>query len=132
MTTHGSGLGLFWQNVASLPAAVRESFSRRSAPTSDRARSQSVFANMFLHIHSTRVHPHALRLTYTWGLGVASAALFFILTVTGVLLMIYYSLRRPNRAVYTQYPSLGGTANGHHRHSPHGASVLYRIVHEAA
>ena len=90
MTTRSSGLGLFWQNVTTLPSSLKESFSRRSTPTSDRARSQSVFANMFLHIHSTRVHPHALRLTYTWGLGVASAALFFILTVTGVLLMIYY------------------------------------------
>jgi quinol-cytochrome oxidoreductase complex cytochrome b subunit len=90
MTSPASGLGLFWQNVTHLPMSVKESFSRRSAPTSDRARSQSVFANMFLHIHSTRVHPHALRLSYTWGLGVASAALFFILTVTGILLMIYY------------------------------------------
>ncbi|HWO56172.1 MAG TPA: cytochrome b N-terminal domain-containing protein [bacterium] len=90
MTTKTSGLGLFWQNVVSLPSSLRESFARRSAPTSDRARSQSIFANIFLHIHSTRVHPHALRLSYTWGLGVASAALFFILTVTGVLLMIYY------------------------------------------
>ncbi|MEW5875141.1 MAG: cytochrome b N-terminal domain-containing protein [Candidatus Zixiibacteriota bacterium] len=90
MTTRSPGLGLFWRNVTALPSSLKESFSRHSSPTSDRARSQSIFANMFLHIHSTRVHPHALRLTYTWGLGVASAALFLILTVTGVLLMIYY------------------------------------------
>jgi len=63
MITRTSGLGLFWQNVTSLPSTLKESFSRRSAPTSDRARSQSIFANIFLHIHSTRVHPHALKLT---------------------------------------------------------------------
>lgn len=85
-----AGIALIWNNLLTLPRAVRESFARRSSPTSDRARSQSIFANIFLHIHSTRVHPQALRLTYTWGLGVASAALFLILTVTGVLLMVYY------------------------------------------
>jgi quinol-cytochrome oxidoreductase complex cytochrome b subunit len=81
---------MIWQNFRALPASIKESFMRRSAPTSDRTRAQSVFANIFLHIHSTRVHPNALRLTYSWGLGVASAALFLILTVTGILLMVYY------------------------------------------
>jgi quinol-cytochrome oxidoreductase complex cytochrome b subunit len=90
MSDHPTGSATIWQNVRTLPASIKESFLRRSAPTSDRARAQSVFANFFLHIHSTRVHPNALRLTYTWGLGVASAALFLILTVTGILLMVYY------------------------------------------
>jgi len=90
MSDHVTGPVTIWQNVRALPVSITESFKRRSAPTSDRARSQSVFANFFLHIHSTRVHLNSLRMTYSWGLGVASAALFLILTVTGILLMVYY------------------------------------------
>lgn len=85
-----SGLSIFWDNILSLPQTVRHAVFRHDAPTSDRTRSQAVFANFFLHIHSARVHPHSLKLTTTWGLGVSLIAQFVILTVTGVLLMVYY------------------------------------------
>jgi quinol-cytochrome oxidoreductase complex cytochrome b subunit len=80
----------FLGNLLALPRNLWRATVRHDAPTSDRARSQTVFANCFLHIHSVRVHPHSLRLTTTWGLGVSLAAQFIILTVTGVLLMVYY------------------------------------------
>ena len=80
----------FWQNVRDLPRTLWRAMVRHGAPTSDRARSQAVFSNVFLHIHSARVHPHSLRVTTTWGLGVSLVAQFIILTVTGVLLMVYY------------------------------------------
>ncbi len=80
----------FLGNVLALPRNLWRATFRHGAPTSDRTRSQAVFANFFLHVHSARVHPHSLRLTTTWGLGVSLVAQFIILTVTGVLLMIYY------------------------------------------
>jgi len=84
------GLSSFLGNIKALPKNLWESTIRHGAPTSDRSRSQVVFSNFFLHIHSTRVHPHSLRLTTTWGLGVSLFAQFIILTVTGILLMVYY------------------------------------------
>lgn len=85
-----TGLQIFWDNIKALPQTFRQAVFRHGTPTSDRTRSQAVFANVFLHIHSTRVHPHSLKLTSTWGLGVSLIAQFIILTVTGILLMVYY------------------------------------------
>ena len=85
-----SALAGFWENIKGLPYTLRDSVLRHGAPTSDRARSQAVFSNFFLHIHATRVHPRSLGLTATFGLGVALVSQFIILTVTGVLLMVYY------------------------------------------
>lgn len=73
-----------------MPLNMRTSVMRHGAPTSDRARSQAIFSNFFLHIHATRVHPRSLRLTTTWALGISLLSQFIILTVTGVLLMVYY------------------------------------------
>jgi quinol-cytochrome oxidoreductase complex cytochrome b subunit len=80
----------FRENVKTLPGNLWRAVVRHGAPMSDRARSQAVFSNVFLHVHSARVDPHSLRLTATWGLGVSLVAQFVILTVTGVLLMVYY------------------------------------------
>ena len=85
-----SGSGAFWANLKALPRTLTGSVVRHGAPTSDRARSQSVFGNVFLHIHATRVHPHSLRLTTSWGLGVSLISQFAILADTGILLMVYY------------------------------------------
>ena len=86
-----SGLGVFWENLRSMPRHLRDAVIRHGAPTSDRARSQAVFTNFLLHIHPTRTHPRTLRLSTTWGLGVSLISQFIILTVTGVLLMVYYA-----------------------------------------
>ncbi len=86
-----NGLGTFLENMAGLPRNFAASLIRHGAPTSDRARSQTVFSNFFLHVHSTRVHPDSLRPAATWGLGVSLISQFAILAVTGVLLMVYYS-----------------------------------------
>lgn len=81
----------FATNLRHLWSNFLGSFRRSGKPTSDRARSQTVFANFLLHIHSTRIHLRSLRFTATLGLGVAALASFLIATVTGVLLMIYYT-----------------------------------------
>lgn len=56
-----------------------------------RKRISKVTQNFFLHIHSTRVHPHALKPSYTLGLGVMLGFLFLVMLVTGVLLMLHYT-----------------------------------------
>jgi quinol-cytochrome oxidoreductase complex cytochrome b subunit len=80
----------YFKNISRFPKTFRESFIRHGSPTTDRARSQTVMSNIFLHIHSTRIHRYTLKKTFTMGLGVIAASSFFILVVTGVILMIYY------------------------------------------
>jgi quinol-cytochrome oxidoreductase complex cytochrome b subunit len=81
----------FRDNLRHLWRNLLASVFRTGRPTSDRARTQTVFGNFLLHIHSTRIHLHSLRFTTTLGLGVAALASFLIAAVTGVLLMIYYT-----------------------------------------
>jgi quinol-cytochrome oxidoreductase complex cytochrome b subunit len=87
----GTGLQNFGENLRRLPRSVKESISRHESTGSDRSRSQAVFSNIFLHVHSTRTHVRSLGLTATFGLGIAALSLFFILTITGILLMVYYT-----------------------------------------
>lgn len=80
----------FGRNLLSTPKTFRDSLVRHGKPTSDRARSQAIFGNFFLHMLPVRTHLHAIKATTTFGLGIATLVLFIILCVTGVLLMVYY------------------------------------------
>lgn len=80
----------FWKNLRGVMATLRRTIFRHGIPRSDRSRSQAVFGNFFLHIHSARIHRHSLKWTTTLGLGIITAALFVLLTITGILLMFYY------------------------------------------
>lgn len=57
---------------------------------SNRNRALTVFSNVFLHIHPVKVPERSIRFWHTMCLGGLSFALFLVLTVTGVLLMLYY------------------------------------------
>ena len=83
--------GSFWENLHQLWHNLKAAIFRSGKPTSDRARSQKVFGNFLLHIHSTRIHLRSLQFSATLGLGVAALASFFVAAVTGILLMIYYT-----------------------------------------
>ncbi len=85
-----SALREFWDNLLAAPRRVVDSAFRGGTPSTDRTRSTFVFGNVFLHLHSVRTHRWSLRWTATMGLGIASAAAFFVTLVTGVLLMFYY------------------------------------------
>jgi quinol-cytochrome oxidoreductase complex cytochrome b subunit len=85
------GAASFWYNLRHLWKHFRAAVFRTGQPTSDRSRAQKVFGNFLLHVHSTRTHLRSLQFSATLGLGVASLASFFIATVTGILLMIYYT-----------------------------------------
>ncbi|MFI5397916.1 MAG: cytochrome b N-terminal domain-containing protein [Candidatus Binatia bacterium] len=80
----------FLQNLRDLPQQFTASLIRSGSPTSDRSRSSFVFGNLFLHLHSVRVHRWTLRWATTWGLGLAATAGFLLTLVTGILLMFYY------------------------------------------
>ncbi|HYT75553.1 MAG TPA: cytochrome b N-terminal domain-containing protein [Vicinamibacterales bacterium] len=72
-----------------LNAAGRSVF-RIGWPQTDKDRAAAMISSFFLHIHPARVSRHALRPTYTFALGLISAILFVILSVTGLALMLYY------------------------------------------
>jgi len=59
-------------------------------PQTDKDRAAAMISSFFLHLHPARVSRHALRPTYTFALGLISAILFVILSVTGLALMLYY------------------------------------------
>lgn len=85
-----SALRRYVRNLLDTPRDFRRSLIRHGRPTSNRAASQAVFANLFLHVMPTRMHRYSLRFRATLGLGVVSLALFFLLIATGIPLMIYY------------------------------------------
>ncbi len=92
----------FFANLRALPATLKESALRLGRrPQSEREAAQATFHNLFLHIHSVRVHVRTLAPGLTLGLGLMATASLAILCVTGVLLMVYY---KPSTAL--AYPSV--------------------------
>lgn len=61
-----------------------------SAPVAVAATKPSGFATLLLHLHPKMVPEESLRLNRTFGLGGIALLLFFILIVTGALLMFVY------------------------------------------
>jgi quinol-cytochrome oxidoreductase complex cytochrome b subunit len=84
-------LSTLWRNLQGAPRLIWSTFWRHPATSSSRGRSGAIVQNLFLHIHSVRIHRFSLKATFTAGLGIATLALFLILIVTGVFLMIYYN-----------------------------------------
>jgi len=69
---------------------VGRSIFRVGLPESNLERSQAMVSSFLLHVQPAKVNRHALRASYSLGLGLISLYLFFILCGTGVLLMFYY------------------------------------------
>jgi quinol-cytochrome oxidoreductase complex cytochrome b subunit len=69
---------------------VGRSIFRVGLPQSNLERSQAMVSSFLLHVQPAKVGRHALRPSTTFGLGLISLYLFFILIGTGVLLMFYY------------------------------------------
>lgn len=124
----------FLRNLREVPRNFRESVFRHGRPTSDRARTQTVVQNFFLHIHPAQVHNHVFKWTTTMGLGVMIVALFLFLVVTGVLLMVYYKPSVENaydsiKNIHFVVPT-GRIMRNAHRWAAHGMVVLV-ILHMA-
>ena len=69
---------------------VGRSVFRVGLPASNLERSQAMVSSFLLHVQPAKVNRHVLRASTTLGLGLISLYLFFILIVTGILLMFYY------------------------------------------
>ena len=67
-----------------------KSVFRRGPALTNRTRSQAIFGNVFLHILPVKVRQKSLRVRATYYLGPLAFFLFIVLTVTGILLMLYY------------------------------------------
>jgi len=113
-----------WKSLAQLPENVWRSIFRNPLPSSDLGRAQTSFTNFFLHLHPVKVHRNSLKPTFTLGLGLISFFLFFILVVTGILLMFYYV--PSTTQAYDRMLDLRGTVafgiflRNMHRWSAHG------------
>ena len=79
-----------WKTLVALPENIWRSIFRNPLPSSDLGRASTSFTNFFLHLHPVKVHRNSLKASFTLGLGLISFFLFFILVVTGILLMFYY------------------------------------------
>lgn len=66
------------------------SIFRRGPARTNRTRSLAIFGNIFLHLLPVKVREQSLRVRATYYLGSFSFLLFLLLTVTGILLMLYY------------------------------------------
>src|SRR3954466_3494651 len=117
-----------WKSLVELPANVWHSIFRNPLPSSDLGRGSPSFTNFFLHLHPGKVHRHRLKASYTLGLGLISFFLFFILVVTGVLLMFYYV--PSTTQAYDRMLDLRGTVafgiflRNMHRWSAHGMVAI--------
>ena len=67
-----------------------KSIFRRGPARTNRTRSIAVFGNLFLHLLPVKVREKSLRVRATYYLGSISFLLFVVLTITGILLMLYY------------------------------------------
>ena len=123
MSTQNKETGA-WSALRELPSNVWSSVFRNPIPSTDLERASTSFTNFFLHIHPVKVHKNTLRPIYTLGLGLISIFLFFILVVTGVLLMFYYV--PSTTQAYDRMLDLRGTVafgiflRNMHRWSTHG------------
>ncbi len=90
VTRPKDGLKRLARNICDTPANFWRSMVRHGRMNSPRARAQAVLNNFYLHIHSVRTHRWTLKKSFTLGLGVATASLFAILALTGIVLMVYY------------------------------------------
>ncbi len=118
----------FVDNLRRLPRTFFESARRRGKATSDRSRSQAVFSNLFLHIHTVKIHKHSLKPSYTLGFGLLTTAFLAILTLTGILLMVYY--KPTTELAYNSIKDIhyvvptGRMIRNLHRWAAHGMVVL--------
>ena len=85
---NASSLKQLWQKFQR--TRIGRSIFRVGLPDSNLERSQVMVSSFLLHMQPAKVNKHSLRASYSFGLGLITLYLFFILIGTGVLLMFYY------------------------------------------
>ena len=109
-------------------STVWRSIFTKPFPRTDREQSEIAITSFWLHLHPARIKKAAIKLTCSFCLGGLSAALFLILTITGVLLMFYYvpSVDRAHADMVDMATSvsLGKIMRNVHRWSAHAMVVV--------
>jgi quinol-cytochrome oxidoreductase complex cytochrome b subunit len=82
------GIEGYWNDLRE--TKVWRSVFRSGAGSSTLHRALSVQQNVFLHLASVKMRRRSLAFSATWYLGTLTLATFLILTITGILLMLYY------------------------------------------
>ena len=119
-------------NLKSLPKSLKGGL--RPGVADDQAAARRMRRNFVYHLHTLRVSERTLHPLTTLGLGIITATLFFVLTITGILLMIYYlpAAREAYQSMQDiQYAvAFGGFTRALHRWAAHGMvfSVLLHLV----
>ena len=83
-----NAIGGYWKQLRN--TRLWRSVFRSGAGSSNLHRSLAVQQNVFLHLASVKMRRRSLAFRATWYLGTLTLATFIILTVTGILLMLYY------------------------------------------
>jgi quinol-cytochrome oxidoreductase complex cytochrome b subunit len=110
--------------VRALAERLYRSVFRTGWPRTRKQRLSAMLSSFVLHLHPTRVRVGVLRPSYTLGLGLVSLFLFVVLTVTGLVLMLYY-VPHPQAAYRSmkdlQYAvAFGALLRNSHRWAAHG------------
>src|SRR5574341_1544488 len=69
---------------------VWRSIFRHGYADTPRNRVLQVAANVWLHLHPSKIRRHAVRFRFTWCAGGLTFLLYLVTVVTGVVLMFYY------------------------------------------
>lgn len=117
-------------NFRSLPGALGKGLRPGVDPA--HAPPRRMRRNFIYHLHTLKVSERTLHPLTTLGLGIITATLFFVLVVTGILLMIYY-VPTPRGAYQSmqdiQYAvAFGGFVRALHRWAAHGM-VFVILLH---
>ena len=78
----------FWEKIRN--SQVWNSIFRHDYEDTIKNRILQIKSNIFLHIHPTRIPPHAIKIRFTWCMGGITFFLFIVEVITGILLMFYY------------------------------------------
>lgn len=120
---------VFTRLTAGIPAAEVRRMIRGEPPGRPNPRLKPHSEAFLLHIKPTYYHESVTRFTHTFRLGLLSTYLFFVETITGLILMIWYA-PTPERAYADMIRLLSNVPFGQFMRDMHrlGAELMVAIV----
>jgi quinol-cytochrome oxidoreductase complex cytochrome b subunit len=120
---------IFTRTTAGITAGELRRMLRGEAPGRPNPRLKPHSETFLLHIKPTYYHESVTRFTHTFRLGLLSTYLFFLETITGIFLMIWYA-PAPERAYVDMIRLLSGVPFGQFMRDLHrlGAELMVAVV----